>query len=175
MKDHQPIKPDLRKPIEELEKPAPKPIESEEKVKIIDRKKTEQDDSDDDIQYQLNPTQFQIGIDDEEEDDDDEEEDIAAAFKEGSEDEHKSYDDEIYDEVHPMKRRDDFQLEVDMERFMEGSYDEEIDEEEEALEEYRKTFGQASNLDIISEKPSDEASGSISKHDSPYGENSSKR
>ena len=35
--------------------------------------------------------------------------------------------------------------------------------EEEAIEEYRKTFGQSSNLDMISEKPSEEMSASHSK------------
>lgn len=94
-------------------------------------------------------------------------------WKEGSEDELAYYDDEIQDEVHgiPRSRKnvysrrkppaalDEFNLEVDMERFMDAEYDDEdaMDEEEEMLEEYRKTFGQSSNLDIISEKPSDEA------------------
>ena len=120
---------------------------------------------------------------DAEEEEDDEDEEAIAKFKEGSEDEDPvPYDDEIYDEVHGMPTRkkvftslkgkhsniiDEFSLEVDMEKFMEGEYDEEAMDEEEALEEYRKTFGQGSNLDVISEKPSDEADASGSKHESP--------
>lgn len=64
---------------------------------------------------------------------------------------------------------DDYSHEVDMERFMDGALDDEEEEdmaEEEALEEYaRKTFGQSSNLDMISEKPSEEMSASHSKQD----------
>ena len=62
---------------------------------------------------------------------------------------------------------DNYALEVDMERFMDASYDDEVDEEEEMVEEYRKTFGHGSNLEAISEKPSDEAGESGSKHESP--------
>ena len=109
--------------------------------------------------YQIKPGQFQIGIDDDEEEEEEDEDDINVGdrWKEGSEDELAYYDDEIMDEVHGIprsrkgvlsKRRapaalDEFNLEVDMERFMDAEYDDEdaMDEEEEMLEEYRKTFG----------------------------------